>query len=284
MQEWPRIIEERLREWWVSFIHFLPNVMLAILVVAIAIFAGRVTRRLIAKIFSRFIRKVAVNNFISTIFQLIILLIGLFICLDILGLNKTVSSLLAGAGIIGIILGFALQDIISNFISGIYITFKKPFETGDTVKTNDFIGHVEDIQLRSTIIRTFSGLHLMIPNKEIIQKPLINYSLTPARRIELDFHILSGTDLEAAHRAAMDAINSLHYLYPGKNVEIYFNDLRFDVIRLSVWFWINNHEPPGYMVARHEAIFNILTRFRDTNIRLASSWNPNGPDPRLSDS
>ncbi|MEJ0103639.1 MAG: hypothetical protein WDO19_14275 [Bacteroidota bacterium] len=124
MQEWPQIIQERLMEWWISFIRFLPNLLLAVIVITVAIITGRLGRRTLSGLFRRFVRKTAVNNFISTVFQVIILCIGFFICLDILGLNKTVSSLLAGAGIIGIILGFALQDIISNFISGIYITFK----------------------------------------------------------------------------------------------------------------------------------------------------------------
>ena len=183
-------------------------------------------------------------------------------------MNKAVSSLLAGAGIIGIILGFAFQDITSNFIAGIYIALKKPFDIGHTVKTNDFIGNVEEIQLRSTTIRTFSGLHLMIPNRDVIQKPLINYSLTPERRIELEFFMDYNNDLEIAHRVTFDAIAKISYLYPGKPVEIYFNDVKYTAIKLSVWFWIDNHSPPGYMVARHDAIFNIVTALKENNISL----------------
>ncbi|RYY09592.1 MAG: mechanosensitive ion channel, partial [Chitinophagaceae bacterium] len=150
----------------------------------------------------------------------------------------------------------------------VYITLKKPFELGHTIKTNDFIGNVEEIQLRSTTIRTFSGLHLMIPNRDIIQKPLINYSLTPERRIELEMFIDHQSDLTIAHKAAFDAISRISYLYPGKPVEIYFNDIKYTAIKISVWFWIDNHSPPGYMVARHDAIFNITNAFKENNIAL----------------
>lgn len=268
MKNWVELINERLQSWWISLIRVLPDLLLAILVIIIAIIAGKFARKNFYRLINSLSGKASVSSLISTIIQALILLTGLFIALDILQLNKAVSSLLAGAGIIGIILGFAFQDITSNFIAGIYIAFKKPFDIGHTIKTNDFIGNVEEIQLRSTTIRTFSGLHLMIPNRDVIQKPLINYSLTPERRIELEFYIAHSSDLEITHKAIFHAIARIPYLYPGKPVDIYFNDVKYTAIKISVWFWINNHQPPGYMVARHDAIFNVITALKENNIPL----------------
>lgn len=268
MKHWIEIINEKLQGWWVSFIRLLPDLVLALVVIIMAVFAGRFVRKNLYKLLIRTSAKTSASSLFATITQIIVLLTGLFIALDILQLNKAVSSLLAGAGIIGIILGFAFQDITSNFIAGFYIAFKKPFDIGHTIKTNDFIGHVEEIQLRSTTIRTFSGLHLMIPNRDIIQKPLINYSLTPERRIELEFFVDHTSDLEIAHKATFNAIASISYLYPGKPVEIYFNDVKYTAIKISVWFWIDNHSAPGYMVARHDAIFNVVTALKENNISL----------------
>ncbi|MGZ8509130.1 MAG: mechanosensitive ion channel family protein [Chitinophagaceae bacterium] len=268
MKNWVELINEKLQGWWVSLIKLLPNLVLALLVIILAILIGRFVRRNLYRLLSRISAKASFNSLFATITQIVVLLIGLFIALDILQLNKAVSSLLAGAGIIGIILGFAFQDITSNFIAGIYIAFKKPFDIGHTIKTNDFIGNVEEIQLRSTTIRTFSGLHLMIPNRDLIQKPLINYSLTPERRIELDFFIDYTSDLEITHKSVFNAIAKIAYLYPGKPVEIYFNDVKYTAIKISVWFWIDNHSPPGYMVARHDAIFNVVTALKENKISL----------------
>lgn len=268
MKNWVELINEKLQGWWVSFIKLLPNLVLALLVIILAILIGRFVRRNLYRLLTRVSAKASFSSLFATITQIVVLLIGLFIALDILHLNKAVSSLLAGAGIIGIILGFAFQDITSNFIAGIYIAFKKPFDIGHTIKTNDFIGNVEEIQLRSTTIRTFSGLHLTIPNRDIIQKPLINYSLTPERRIELDFFIDHTSDLEITHKVVFHAIAKIAYLYPGKPVEIYFNDVKYTAIKISVWFWIDNHSPPGYMIARHDAIFNVVTALKENNISL----------------
>ena len=268
MNNWIDAITDKLREWWDSFIHKLPDLLLVILIMIAAIIIGKQLRKWSYRLLFRISNKRAASKLISTITQIIVILFAFFISLDILQLHQTFSSLLAGAGIIGIILGFALQDITANFISGIYITFKRPFDIGHTIKTNDFIGNVEEIQLRSTVIRTFSGLHLMIPNRDIIQKPLINYSLTRERRIELEFFIDSATDLSKAHKAITDAMTRIAYLFPGKPVEIYYNDFRENAVKISVWFWIDNHAPPGYMVARHDAIFYILESLKEQSITL----------------
>jgi small conductance mechanosensitive channel len=268
MKNWIDLINDKLQDWWVAFIRLVPNLMLAILIIILAAVIGKFVRKNFYRLLFRVSGKASVSSLFSTISQIIILLVGLFIALDILQLNKAVSSLLAGAGMVGIILGFAFRDITSNFIAGIYIALKKPFDIGHTIKTNDFIGNVEDIQLRSTTVRTFSGLHLMIPNRDVIQKPLINYSLTPERRIELDFFIDHSSDLEITHKAIFHAIAKISYLYPGKPVEIYFNDVKYSAIKISAWFWIDNHSPPGYMVARHDAIFNVVAALKENRIAL----------------
>lgn len=266
--EWMDIISQKLHGWWIGLIRHLPNILLAALVIFAAAMIGKFFRRGFYSLIYRISGKPSVGSLFATIGQVIILSVGLFFALDILELNRAVSSLLAGAGIIGIILGFAFQDITSNFIAGIYIAFKKPFDIGHTIKTNDFIGNVEEIQLRSTTIRTFSGLHLMIPNRDIIQKPLINYSLTSERRIELEFFIDSAANLGLVHKSVFSAMEKIKYLYPGKAIEIYFNDFRENAVKMVVWYWIDNHAPPGYMVARHDAIYHIMCALKEQSISL----------------
>ena len=205
---------------------------------------------------------------LGNISYVLILFIGLFVALDILQLNKAVASLLAGAGVIGIVLGFAFQDLSSNFISGIFIAFKKPFDVGHTIETNGFMGNVEEIQLRSTIMRTFQGLHVMIPNKDIFQKAILNYSLTLERRIEIEFSISIDYNVFNLREKLKDSISTLNYLVVEKPVEIYCVAFGENRIRIAVWMWIYNHQPPGYMVAQHDAIECIIKTCKDNNISL----------------
>src|SRR5882757_5027826 len=194
MNKWIHILEDKLQNWLVGFIKLLPNLGLAIIVFTIFFFAAKYFKRLSNKLLLKISNKPAISGLFSSIFYIVILFIGLFVSLDLLHLEKTISSLLAGAGIIGLALGFAFQDLTSNFISGVFIIFRKPFDVGHIVETNGFIGTIEDIQLRSTVIRTSQGLHIMLPNKEIFQKAITNYSLSNERRIDISLTLPGKTN------------------------------------------------------------------------------------------
>ena len=184
--------------------------------------------------------------------------------LDILRLDKAVSSLLAGVGIIGLALGFAFQDLSSNFISGLYMAFRRPFEIGDKVETNAFIGTILKIELRSTTLTTTAGLHVIIPNKDIFQKPIINYSRSDHRRVELDFSLPNTTDLsivESLVRKALEGIGNAI-----SEIEFYYTAIEDPKVKLTVSFRIDNSEPKGFMTARHKAIVAIHKIFGENQI------------------
>jgi len=281
MDNWLKIVISKLQHWYVHLLRMLPNILLAIFVMVVAVYLGKLLKNITSKIILRITGKPTGLNLIATIVYLCTVFIGLFFALDILQLDKAVSSLLAGAGILGLALGFAFQDLSSNFISGIYISFKKPFEVGNTVETNGFIGNIEDIQLRSTTIRTFSGLHLMIPNKDIFQNPMINYSLTTSRRIELNMVISLEADLDLVVKISREAVEKIDYLFKEKPVEVYYTDMGEGFIKISVWLWISNHLPPGFMVARHDALINLANAYKAHNISLITPITLNNLQAKL---
>src|ERR1700730_17844265 len=160
VSNWVVIIYGKLNRWWLHLIKMIPNILVALVVLVLFYFIGRLLKKLIFRILHRFSGKEAISGFIATVINLLILILGIFIALNILNLQTAVASLLAGASIIGLAVGFAFQDLTANFISGAYIAFRKPFEVGDLIETNSFLGNVEKINLRSTTIRTFEGLHV----------------------------------------------------------------------------------------------------------------------------
>ena len=266
--DWTDILLEQAQGWYVSAIRFLPNLFFAMLALAIFILIGRLFRKATFQVITRLSGKPSVSNLFATVVYVFFVCVGLFAAMDILHWNKAVSSLLAGAGIIGLVLGFAFQDLSANFISGIFIAFKRPFEVGHTVETNGYMGNIEEIQLRSTIIRTFQGLHLMIPNKEIFQKPMINYSLSEERRIEMEFTVYMDQDLSHATELVRTAVEKIDYIVKDRAVECYFTGFGENQIRMIISFWIFNHRPPGFMVARSDAIANITSTCRENGLTL----------------
>lgn len=258
MEKWMELIKHKLELWLVALVKMLPNLALAIVVFAVFFFLSRTLRKLVYRLLLQVSHKPTVSGLFSSIFFIIILLVGLFISLQLLHLEKTIASILAGAGIIGLALGFAFQDLTANFISGVFIIFRKPFDVGNIVDTNGFTGIVEEIQLRSTTIRTFQGLHIMLPNKDIFQKPITNYSLSGKRRIDVVLTLPGKTDLPATEQHIRAGLASVPEVKDDK-VEILLTDFNGDTVKMEVYVWIDNTIEMAFNNTRDKVIRQVHT-------------------------
>ena len=170
------ILAKKFTGWLSSGIEMLPNLVAALLIVITFYLIGWVVRRVINRTLSRITNNRAVVGLIETVVGVAIVITGIFIALGILKLDGTVTSLLAGVGVIGLALGFAFQDIAANFMSGVILSIQHPYGIDDLIECKDFYGYVHDINLRATIIRTMQGQLVHVPNKEILSSPLTNPS------------------------------------------------------------------------------------------------------------
>lgn len=127
------IIVEKLIEWTEQFAKLLPNFVLAIIVLVVFLFVGKLIRNISEKLLNRTLKNRSLSSIVSKVIYIIVITIGAFVALGLLNLDKTVTSLLAGAGIIGLALGFAFQDIATNFIAGFFMAVKRPFKIGQVI-------------------------------------------------------------------------------------------------------------------------------------------------------
>ena len=171
------LIMDKLSAWMDELIKMLPNILLAAIVLVLGFFVAKKIKKFSAKIIKRFSDNSTLNSLFASIIYIFFIGITLFTVLSILHLDKAVVSVLAGAGVVGLALGFAFQDIAANFISGVFISFRKPLHIGDIVKISDYMGRVEEINLRDTVLKTFQGQLVIIPNKNVFQNPIENYSM-----------------------------------------------------------------------------------------------------------
>jgi len=262
---WTKLIIKKLEGWITLIIKMLPNLILAIAILTAAYFIAKLIRKISYKATYRISKSDSISSVISVVLQMMATIFAITVALNILNLDKAVASLLAGVGIVGLALGFAFQDLSSNFISGLYMAFRKPFEIGDKVETNAFTGTIREIKLRSTTLTTSAGLHVIIPNKDIFQKPIINYSRSESRRVELDFALPNTTDLYFAETIIREAVEQSS----GSSItdlELYYTGIDDPKIKLTVSFQIDNTEPKGFMSHRHKAILAIYKAFAENDI------------------
>jgi small conductance mechanosensitive channel len=190
------IVYDKLLSWWDQILNMLPNFLLALLALAAFIIGARLARKAIFRILTKVYHNKELTDILSKITYVAIVITGAMVALSILELDKTVTSVLAGAGIVGLALSFAFQDLAANIISGFYMAAKNPFEIGDVIEVKDYIGEVKEIQLRSTLIQTFDGNEVRMPNRLIFENPMTNYYETKTRMVQLELGVSYAEDLD----------------------------------------------------------------------------------------
>lgn len=232
------LVYDKIEGWIKSAIEILPNFVLAILIIIVFVMLARLAKKGVHRIVRKKNRQDALTNLAAAMVYIIVLILGVVIALDVMALDKTVTSILAGIGILGIALGFAFQDIGANFISGVILAVRRPFNVGDVIESNDIFGSVTEINLMVTIIETFNGQEVLIPNKEVLTNIIKNYSTTGSRRIDLHAGVSYGDDLEKVAKVSREAIEKIPYVLKDKPLQVQFNAFSDSSINLVIKFWI----------------------------------------------
>lgn len=262
------IVVGKLEGWTESLIAMAPNLVVAIVVMIAFYGLARLVKFAFNKLAHRITEERMITKLLSNMLMVIVLGVGIFVSLSVLNLDKTVTSLLAGAGIIGLALGFAFQDTASNMISGIVISVRKPIKVGDIVEVSDEMGTVMQISLRYTLIRSFQGQQVYIPNKAVLDEVLTNYSGYGERRVDIPVGVSYGDDLDKAERVAIEAIEKIDYRDKSKDVELFYDSFGDSSINFSIRFWIDYPDQPGFLKARSDAIKNIKKAFDQNDITI----------------
>lgn len=262
------LVTDKVETWIDTFIQMLPNLVVALIVLIVFYVIGKVIRNAIGGLLKKVTDNKTIINLLETVVGVMIIGIGVFIALSILQLDGAVTSLLAGAGIIGLALGFAFQDIASNFISGVILSIRHPFGIGDIIDTNGFYGTVEKLNLRNTIIKTPQGQIVYIPNKSVFENPLENYTKSGERRIDLSCGVSYGDDLEKAKKVALEAVKSLENYNSDKGIEFYYEEFGGSSINFKIRFWVSFQNNPDYWSARSDAIMAITKHFDENDIMI----------------
>lgn len=248
---------ETLQEWGAAFVALLPNIVLAIVVALLTGFVARKASKWAVKSLQKRMDNQAAAGLLGRIAGMAIALGGLFTILSLLHLDKAVTSILAGVGVAGVAIGFALQETASNFIAGLIMAVRRPFAIGDAIRITGFEGVVQEIQLRYTNMRTYDGLIVSIPNRDVIKNPVVNITSTAERRVDVEIGIGYGDDLEKARKVFCDAMMNLERRDPSRDPQVIFTGFGDSSINAEVRVWLGKAETPNFLEARSEAIIAL---------------------------
>ena len=262
------LLSEKLVSWFDSIIKLFPNLALAAIVMVLGIFISKLLRRYSLRMIKRFSKLETINKLFASFIFIVGIGITLFTALDILNLDKAVTTALTGAGILGLALAFAFQDIAANFMSGIFMSFRHPFNVGDLVIINDKMGQIEAINLRDTTIITLQGQRVIIPNKQVFQNTIENYTSTGNRRLDFSIGVSYGDDLEQVKTITINAVEALSFRDSSKKVNLVYDGFGDSSINFMIRIWLNSTEQSSYTEARSEAIMMIKKAYDKNNITI----------------
>ncbi|MGC1473480.1 MAG: mechanosensitive ion channel family protein [Psychroserpens sp.] len=262
-------LRDKLSGWFNSIVTSLPNVVLAILVFVAAFFAARYVSKLVQKLVSRRVEQKSISLVVARIASVITVLVGLFVALGVLNLSQALTSLLAGAGVVGLAIGLALQGTLSNVVSGIVLSFRDRIRIGHWVETNGFSGEVMDINLNTFILKQADNNIVVLPNKMILENPIKNYSLTPTMRISLACGVGYESDLEVVERLTKEAVaNAFDSIENAAAVEFFYTEFGDSSINYICRFWVDATKNLHNLEARTKAIIAIKKAYNANDINI----------------
>ena len=261
---------DELRRWWSLILRNLPNLFLAIIVVFIGYVVTKFTKKYFNQISRRLIHDSTVAGLLSSLLTILVVMAFLFLTLSVLSLTGVVTSLLAGAGVVGLALALAFQDPFLNLFSGIILSIRGLFREGDLVEVSGYLGKVQEVTLRHTVLMTLQGQDVIIPNKIVAQEPIKNYNKLGMRRVDLSCGVSYGDDLDKVKQITIEAIKNKVAYDTSRNVELFFNEFGDSSINYTLRFWLADRKSgqADYLTAQSDAIMAIKRAYDDNDIMI----------------
>ncbi|MFZ1497351.1 MAG: mechanosensitive ion channel domain-containing protein [Saprospiraceae bacterium] len=259
-----------IKEWENAIISTLPNIVLGILVFFTFYILAKIIRNIILRTYTGTIHlHPNISSIIAASVYYFLIFSGVFLSMQVVGLEKILANILAGAGIIGIIAGFAFKDIASNIFAGLLLKLQRPYKKGDWVNISTVYGMVENVGWITTTIKPVEGQDVIVPNQLIYSNVFTNFSTYQQRRVILEMNVSQSNDLDRIKTIALEEVHRIKELLPNETIDFFYTTIGNSTITFQLRFWINFEKDNDFQQATNDIIVQIKNRFELENIVYA---------------
>lgn len=238
------------------------NFLFAVLITALAVIIARLLTRNLRRALADKVKKDQLEIILKVIYFGIIIIAFLGVS-PTLGIN--LSGLIVAGGILGIIIGFASQSVVSNLVSGIFILAEKPVKIGDQIEVEGVRGIVEDVNILSTVIRTFDGLYVRVPNDKLFVSNIVNFTANVARRFEFMIGISYSSDINKAIELIRQIAEDHPFVLKNPEPLIFVYEFADSGVNINARFWAPASE---WFNVRTELLQKIKEAFDENGIEI----------------
>ncbi|MES2273053.1 MAG: mechanosensitive ion channel domain-containing protein [Chlamydiota bacterium] len=257
-----------LRTQWQSLLHKIPSILLgAILLLAtwpLAYYGAKYARTLLRRKFP----KSLLEDVIARATGLVIFLIGVYFIFEMANLTGAALAILSGTGLLGIILGIAFREITENFLASILLSVQHPFHAGDLIEIEGFVGHVQLLTMRVTILMSLEGHQIQIPNAIVYKSNIRNYTSNPNLREEFTLNIGCNDSISKAQEIALNILETHEAVLKTPEPWALVDSLAQGAITLRIYFWLNGRQHSPLKV-RSSLLGLLKQAFQDGGISLS---------------
>jgi small conductance mechanosensitive channel len=244
------------QEWFTSFLLFLPKLIAGLVIFVLFLVGSAFLAKAVKKVVAKRIRSEEVQSLIKQIVQWTVVIIGTVVALDQVDFN--VTGFVAGLGIAGFTIGFALQDIARNFISGLILLYRQPFKIGDFIEVSSHTGIVKMINIRDTEIQTLDGDLVIIPNNRVFENPIINRSAERLKRRTVAIGLGYEENVDRAINIFLEAIQAVSGVESDPAPMIQAMSMDDSALSLTAFYWVDQKENSPLRV--HSEVLKAVNR------------------------
>ena len=244
------------QEWLASLLLFLPKLIAGLVIFILSLVGAGFLAKAVKQMVAKQIKSEEVQSLIKQITQWTVIIIGTIIALDQVDFN--VTGFIAGLGIAGFTIGFALQDIARNFISGLILLYRQPFTIGDFIEVSGHSGTVKMINIRDTEIQTLDGDLVIIPNNKVFENAIINRSASRLRRRTVSIGLGYDEDVDRAMEIFLDAIRGVEGVEAEPVPMIQAMSMDDSTLSLTAFYWVDQQENSPLRV--HSEVLKAVNR------------------------
>lgn len=258
---------ERFGQLATETLRLLPAIGIAIVIFIVFLIGAHWTRRIVQRINAKRFQHNLVTV-LGRMAQWAMILLGLLLSITIAFPSFTPANLISALGITGIAIGFAFKDIFENFLAGILILVSEPFRIDDQIIFGAFEGTVEKIETRATMIRTYDGRLVVIPNADLFKGSFIVNTAFPTRRLEYDVTIGNGDDIAAAKQVMLGVLNGLPGIEETPAPDALVIDYSDYGVKIRIRWWIKPPRRADALVIRDMVLCAVKAELTSNGIDL----------------
>ncbi|MCB0481443.1 MAG: mechanosensitive ion channel family protein [Flavobacteriales bacterium] len=253
----------------------LPNILVGLGILLFSLALARMVKKIVRNRINPKSKNPLIARFISQLVSVIIVLVGLTLFFKSVGLGFIATTIFTGAGIMTFVIGFAFKDIGENFLSGILMAFKSPFQIGDLVETQGIVGYVTELNLRETVIKSLDGKDVFIPNSKILNEPLFNYTIDGFLRYDFIIGVDYQENILEVTEMIEKAVSAVSGVLAGERKPIvYAHEFQTNTINIRVVYWVDtlsSKTKSSHFLIRSKAMDAVAKLLREKGIGMPAN-------------